>query len=91
MLPAVIGISFSAQGRNYIDSIYLQAEKVRWGKRQRHVDVLFLGRWYVNLCQTWAPQDADPDKATVSFRAEDGLWYKLWFWQSAVESVEIES
>lgn len=75
----------SATGSSAQDAIYEQADEVRQSSIQGYVNVTHKGQLYRALRVTWGALDGDKNKSTVLLQANDGLWYKLWFFDTEVK------
>lgn len=77
-----------ATGESPEDFIYEKAERVVHSSIQGHVTIIFLGREYRGVKLTWGALDGDAKKSTGLIKTPEGLWYKLWFYNSEIEPAE---
>lgn len=69
-----------ATGRTPGDYIYNHADSVRKSDIDGYVYVTFRSIEYGPTYKSWGALDGDKNKFTVLIQANDGKWYKLWFW-----------
>lgn len=75
----------SATGASPSDYKYDRAEAVRATQADGYVEVKFHGRWHSMARETFGALDGDQNKSTVLIQSQqDGLWYKLWYYDKDV-------
>lgn len=72
-------------GATEADAIYRPAEQVMAATIHDYVKVMMNGIWYGPVRMTFAPLDADKTKSTAVIKTPDGVWYKLWFYDSHIQ------
>lgn len=77
-----------AKGESPEDFIYEKAERVVHSSIPGYVTITFLGREYGGVKITWGALDGDVEKSTGLIKTYEGLWYKLWFYNSEIEPAQ---
>ncbi len=85
LLTVTAAQHINSKGLTKDDFIYEQAEEVVPSSMAGYVNVRHRGVSYPTLRVTWGALDGDKNKSTVLMQADDGLWYKLWFYDSKSE------
>ena len=75
----------NATGDTPKDYLYEPAESVRKSSIPGYVYVTFRGKEYGPERKTWGALDGDKNKSTVLIQAEDSKYWKLWYFDNAVQ------